>query len=129
MKKYLTLPFIALIALGCKKADVKPKATGLVGKWELRMVSGGFVPFANWAPANGTSFQFNADSTFTQYTSFQLINQGVYSVVENPASMTQMKVQVLYLNHKAYNVMDLKPDTLILGNSAADGIESIYVRQ
>lgn len=129
MKKYLSILFIALIALGCKKSNVKPTATGLVGNWELRGTTGGFSPFVNWAPYNGTTFQFNADSTFVQYQAFQLVNQGVYSVVENKAGMTQMKVDILYLNHKVYNVMDLRTDTLIIGSGVSDGIVFMYVRQ
>ena|ERR1700743_151712 len=129
MKKYFFILFVLLVALGCKKDKVKPTATGIVGNWELRRQTGGFIPFTDLAPGNGTALQFNADSTFLQYQTFKLTNQGVYSVVENTASMTRMKYYILYFNHKPYNVMDLRGDTLIIGTSITDGIASTYIRQ
>jgi len=132
MKRYLPLLLVLIMAISCKKdKNEQPvqASTGLAGKWELRRESGGLAADRIYAAGNGTTLQFNADSSFTQYTTFQLTNQGVYSVVEQTAGMPQFKFLVLYLNHNLYNGIDLRPDTLIIGNTASDGIAYTYLRQ
>jgi hypothetical protein len=134
MKKYLTLLLVLTMAISCKKDKNEkpvqaPTGPGLVGKWELTQEIGNFAPNNVYPAGNGNTFQFNADSTFIQYTSFQLTNQGAYSVVEQTAGMPQFKFLVLYLNHKLYNGISLRTDTLVIGNSASDAPAYIYVRR
>jgi len=130
MKKYLPVIFILLLAYSCKKGNtVKP--TGLTGTWELRSDYGGIAGGTRtYPPGNGTTLQFNADSTYIRYYQFQFGDKGTYQVVKNGIALGQQRFDGLYYNHSTYGTeIALKGDTLTLGIDYDDMIASMYVRQ
>jgi hypothetical protein len=128
MKKYISILFILAAAAGCKKDTQTQVATGLTGKWELTQEVGGFAPTKIYTPGTGNSLQFSADSTFVQYQNAKVVRQGSYSVVKNGITFAGTTFDALYVNHKLWDMMQLKTDTLVIGSSAADGLEDTYVR-
>jgi hypothetical protein len=80
MKKILSLVFIIAGLLSCKKENVEV-SPGLFGKWEIRRTYGGFAGSNTvYKPGNGTTYQFNSDSTFKQYYDGQFSTQGTFHI-------------------------------------------------
>jgi hypothetical protein len=128
MKKYLAIGLVLVFAAGCKKDQPIQKVTGLVGKWELRIEMGGFGPNKTYPAGTGNTIQFNADSTFVQYQNFGIVRQGSYSLRIATDPTGRYSFDELYYNNKIWNSVQLKPDTLIIGTSAFDGIADMYLR-
>jgi len=131
MKKYSAILCLLLFALGCKKGDAIKKTTGLTGIWELRKDYGGIAGGTRvYAPGNGTTLQFNADSTFISYNKFKLDYSGTYQVVLNGLIIGQQKFDALHYNHSPQSTeIAIKGDTLTLGIDYDDMIASVYIRQ
>jgi hypothetical protein len=129
MKKYLVIAFVLIFAAGCKKDQPVQKVTGLVGKWELRIESGGFATNKTYTTGMGNTLQFNTDSTVVQYQNFAVVRQGSYSLRVATDPTGRYSFDELYYNNKLWNSIQLKPDTLIIGSSASDGVADTYVRQ
>lgn len=136
MKKLLFTACLAMITAGCKKESqtthVNSRAgnKALFAKWELRRTSGGLQPDVLYLPGNGNGIQFNADSTYAFYTGGTVSKQGTFHIAENSFAMTPEKFEFIYYDHSnSGDIITLKSDTLIIGTSAADGIESLYIKK
>ncbi|ASU35819.1 hypothetical protein [Mucilaginibacter xinganensis] len=132
MKIFLFIICIAAAVAGCKKGTLNPSASsGLMGTWELRHYSGTLAGVSiEYPKGNGKLVQFSADSTYKRFTNFKLDNQGTFKIVKNGVTWGDIKYDALYLGpDQGPDFMILKPDSLIIGNTFADGVTSLYLRQ
>jgi len=94
MKRYLLIVLVLGTFIACKKKGVSP-SINVIGKWELARRYGGNILPADTAykPGNGNILQFNADSSFKQYTNGALTTSGTFHIYKNQ----------LYFNTNSYN--------------------------
>jgi hypothetical protein len=132
MKNLLTITFaLAIIALSCKKAEKVALSSSIIGTWELRKSGGGFIlGYQSFPPGNGSTLQFNRDSTFLLYSSFKLISQGTFQVVKNGITLGGVTTDGLFFNHdKPGDMLKIQSDSLSLNIAAYDAPYVLYVRQ
>lgn len=128
MKVFLFIICIAAACTGCKKAEVN--VTGLTGTWELRHYSGTIAGVDKAIPkGNGTLLKFSADSTYQHFSDFKVDNNGRFKIVKNGVDWGSEKLDAIYLGESAEpNFFSLRADSLIIGNTYADGVTSLYLR-
>ena len=135
MKRLLFVACLVIIAIGCKKESQVTTHinnhianTALFAKWELRRTSGGMQPSVYYAPGNGDMVQFNADSTYSFYIGGTISKQGTFHIAQQ--SYPSGKFDFIYYDQSAFgDILTLKSDSLNIGTSAADGLESLYIRK
>jgi hypothetical protein len=122
---------LVIIALGCKKAEKVVLSSNIIGTWELRKSGGGAIlGYQNFSPGNGSTLQFNRDSTFLLYSSFKLINQGTFQVIKNGITFGGITTDGLFFNHNTPgDILYIKSDSLSLNIAAYDAPYVLYVRQ
>jgi len=135
-KLFLLIFCIVIAAMGCKKdKKVAPPVNwgdaALFSKWELRNQSGGLRPDVNYAPGNGNIIQFKQDSTYSYYVGATITQHGTFHIIERTTSMTEPdKFKFIYYDKETAGYpLVVRHDTLIIGNNAADGIESMYIKK
>ncbi|MES2107626.1 MAG: hypothetical protein V4577_02685 [Bacteroidota bacterium] len=129
MKVFLFI-ICVLAAAGCQKGDIGPASVGLVGTWELRHYSGTIAGVDKDIPkGNGTLLKFSADSTFQHFTNFKADNNGRFKIVKDGITWADEKHDAIYLGDSGDpNFLIVKADSLIIGNTYADGATSVYLR-
>jgi hypothetical protein len=131
----LVLVFCVAGTMGCKKdKKVTPPVNlgdaALFSKWELRNQSGGLRPDVNYAPGNGNILQFNQDSTYTFFIGNAVFQHGVFHINEKTSMTEPDKFKYIYYDKETAGYpLVIRHDTLIIGNNAADGIESMYIKK
>ncbi|MDO3641597.1 hypothetical protein [Mucilaginibacter sp. L3T2-6] len=137
MRIFKILCFIAIaaaITAGCKKGTkVMPinlaNTNNVFGKWELRIERGGLQPDRNYPAGNGEGIQLNIDSTYQYFNKSGTGTQGTYHIAPDIHSMTPMALNLIYFDQATHgDPIIRKTDTLLIGDSSADGLTSIYVR-
>lgn len=127
MKVFLFIVCIAAVT-GCKKAEVS--TPGLVGTWELRHYSGTIAGVNKDIPkGNGTLLKFSADSTYQHFSNFKVDNNGRFKIVKKGVDWGNEKYDAIYLGESGGpDFISIRADTLIIGNTYADGVTTVYVR-
>jgi hypothetical protein len=131
MKKITAILFATVSFLSCKKENAAlQNSSSIIGKWEIRKNYGGFTGAVRiYQPGTGTTLQFNADSTFTDYQAFKLNKQGKFRVIKNAFTFGPDKSDGLYYNGDTYgDPIRIHGDTLTIGVTYTDGIALDYVR-
>ena len=128
MKAFLFIICLSAAITGCKKDD--PAAVGLVGTWELRHYTGTIAGVNRDVPAgSGSMLQFKADSTFQHFTNFKADESGRFRIIKNGISWGKEKHDAIYLGQGGDpSFLILKADSLTIGNTFADGITALYLR-
>jgi hypothetical protein len=68
---------LLLASLSCKKSRFH-SADDLIGKWELRISSGGIAGRIEYPPGNGNIVQFLSNGTYSYQSGGQTIDHGTY---------------------------------------------------
>lgn len=128
MKVFLSMIIVVIFSVGCKKSD--SALPNITGKWELRKSSGGFANIdLNFTEGNGNAYQFNSDRTYRHFLKDTIDARGTYTIKPNQSTIFGTAANIVYFdNDQAGLVVELKNDSLALGNNYADGITNIYVR-
>ena len=80
MKPALCLLLLTFL-LSCKKEEASFKKQ-IIGKWELHKSYGGFTPTINEYPPGNGHIKIFTETEFTEYHSGQILEQGLYTVVD-----------------------------------------------
>ncbi|MGZ3872426.1 MAG: hypothetical protein ACXVJD_05890 [Mucilaginibacter sp.] len=130
MKLFLFIICLSATIMACKKTD-DPQRAGLTGTWELRHYSGTIAGVSkDLPPGNGTLMQFDADSAYKSFKNFKQDYQGKYKVVKKGISWNNLTYDALYFNgSESADYFIIKADSLTIGNTFADGVVSLYIKQ
>jgi hypothetical protein len=116
----ISLFVVTSILTGCKKEQVLPQA--LIGKWELRDVSGSQVsnkPSALKA-GNGDIIEFS-DSQFQHFQNGKIISSGTYILIKDSTKIDGTE----YADALIYNKENLKWYVKVSGSKLMMSIGSI----
>jgi hypothetical protein len=127
MRSLLTITAVLLLGItACNKGE--PVTPGLFGKWELRRQSGGLLGLdTTYKVGNGTMYQFKSDSTYLYYVKHQLTSRGTFRIKALNVPGINSVTRIYFDHDTAYGEPFVYTGTtIIIGTSAADGIESEY---
>ena len=127
MKILIVVVMVCFTMSSCKKE--KQTLPGLVGKWELRRMYGGFgYRDSTYAPGNGNIYQFNRDSTYKRLENGNLTEAGFFHIKKNgySAGGSEFDGAILFNNGAYGDAIALKDNKLTLGTTVTDGIASDY---
>lgn len=128
MKKYCLL-FLLIAFTSCKKQGASP-SINIIGKWELRVESGGWSGTQTYPKGNGNIYVFNTRQ-YQLYSGVNLIKQGTYTLTKKN-SLLQNKVRdaILFDNNTdtATTLIDINGNQLTMGEDAYDGVSASYER-
>ena len=138
MKKYMTclLSFLCLL-LSCKKEAANGLQSELNGKWELRIVDGGFsTQHTVFAAGNGNTITFSGSN---QYTRIDFIDgdtvtgSGTYTLPKgstcNSSDITFIKFSDGALDNSS--ILKVSGDTMTINTNSCvlqDGVDKTYVK-
>ena len=129
MKSLLFILGVITAMAGCKDTSVKP--SNIIGTWELRHYSGTIAGVNKELPkGNGTLLKFNADSTYQHFSNFKVENNGRFKIVKNGIDWGNEKYDAIYLGESGdANIFSIRADSLVISNTYADGVTSVYMRK
>jgi hypothetical protein len=131
--KYLVLSIMIAVAslAGCKKEKELPQS--IIGKWEVRHVSGGQVQVSNKSPyskpGNGYIIEFS-ESRFKQSQNGNVTSEGTYTLIKDSANIDGNSYHsALFFNNetlKRYAKVSGDKLMLSIGSIASDGTTATY---
>lgn len=128
MKRYF--PLLILIALiSCKKQSASP-STDIIGKWELRVESGGWSGTQTYPKGNGHIYAFTKRQ-YQQYSGGNLIRQGTYTLTKKTSLLQNKLVDAIAfdnLTDTPITVVEFSSDQLVLSVDAYDANSAAYER-
>lgn len=122
----LLLLVVTVCFIACKKEN--NASSPFFGKWEVRQVYNGSIARfdSTYTAGNGNIYQFNSDSTFTQYAAGKVVASGVFHIRTDSKS-GQNFAGFFRLNNDVYgDYISLDNNVLTIGTTAADGIARVY---
>ena len=131
MKYFLSFLLIATILVACKKDKASPQT--IIGKWELRDISGGQVANvpSTYKAGNGNTIEYSS-SEYKMMEKSKLILKKNYVIVQESAQIdgNAYTTALIYDNEKLKWYFKLTEDKLILsiGSIALDGVTMTYQR-
>ncbi len=137
MKKLLLAGCALLFIISCKKDITTGSQTGLSGKWELRLVDGGYsAQHTEYAPGNGNTLTFSGNN---QYSRTDIGNgdttncSGTYTLTQEVTCYSSNITFIKFSDNGIENgsILDVSGDTLNLLNNPciiSDGVNFKYAR-
>ena len=131
---YSFLLVFVLLAVSCKKDKdaVAPKATGLVGRWDLYQTSGGIAGITTNVASGTTQLEFKADSTMQIYDKGKLVDTRQYSVRRSTepgdSPTTNLIFYIVPGMRYSPQYIEQDADQLTLKDNMADGLTYRYRR-
>ena len=102
IKTTILILIAALCLTSCKKPGCDPgmMSSNYFGTWEVRRVYGGNInpPDSVYQPGNGNILQLNPDSTYQRYVQHNLTGQGVYHIIKNGFTDSQVTRDELFFD-------------------------------
>jgi len=128
MKRYYIL-FFLMAFISCKKQGALPSII-ILGKWEVRSLSNGWMGTQTYPPGNGNIYVFTARQ-YQLYSGGNLIKQGTYTLTKKN-SLLQNKVMdaIVFDNNTdaVTTLIEINGNQLSMATDAYDGNSFVYER-
>lgn len=131
MRKALLFALLSLTAISACKKDKQTVNNGIVGNWELVLLTGGLMGIHQTATEWGhsQSYMFLPNGRCVHSFDGKSMSS-IYSTREDATTYNPYKNQVLEIKGEDQMTYQFRRDTLILGrNIATDGLSEWYVRK
>lgn len=129
MKNYFIIVAIVFAFASCSKDKLQISKNGnIIGTWELRTYTTGWIMPQTYQPGNGNKYVFNANGTYIKYVDNNIDKQGKYTLVVTSEQDGTKFGKITLTNPDYTDVYSIKDDSFSIGSSLADGPSWEYAR-
>ena len=129
--RYLFLIFLITLFtpffMSCKK-NISESTPSLIGKWELRERTGGFLGGSTTYPAgNGDILKFT-NTHFERYFNGQIVNSGTYNLTKDTFITGELIDKLILTNQNPIeqHFIKIESNQFTFLSDAMDGIDELY---
>ncbi len=128
MKRYYLL-FFLIAFISCKKQGASP-SIDITGKWELRVVSGGWSGTHTYPKGNGNIYVLTA-TRYQIYSGGNLLKQGTYTLTKKTSMLQNKLMDAIVFDNVTDTVttfIEVSGNQLFLSIDAYDADSAAYER-